>query len=184
MRPSKSNPISSRMHAIFSNAKKEEVVRMQKVRRIGGLIASRLYRIRRAFAFRARSRVSRSRIIIIRHEKCRSVYDTSSPPRSIPNPLLRLLRVMVGLLEVGGTSLSKSSRRRADAPGVLPAMGVRFCHAPCAGLGVTLIKSLKLKVVLGVLGPPKPKKPLPVVPGVMWDDGRGVDLQGGVEGGC
>lgn len=87
---------------------------------------------------------------------------------------------MVGLL-VGGMRLLKSSRRRAEAPGVLPAIGVRL-NVPCAGLGVKVTKSPKLKVVPGVLGP-NPRKPLPVVPGVICDEGSGVDLQGGVEGG-
>jgi len=38
-------------------------------------------------------------------------------------------------------------------------------------------------LVFGVVGPPKPKRTLPLVPGVMCDEGSGVDLQGGVEGG-
>lgn len=90
---------------------------------------------------------------------------------------------MVGL-EVGGSMVSKLSLRRASraVAGVLPAAGVR-CHCACAGLGVTLTKSAKLKFVLGVCGP-KPKKPLPVVPGVICDEGRGVDLHGGVDGGA
>lgn len=45
-----------------------------------------------------------------------------------------------------------------------------------------LTKSAKLKLVPGVFGP-KPKKPAPPIPGVMCDDGSGVDLHGGVEGG-
>lgn len=63
--------------------------------------------------------------------------------------------------------LSKLSFRLASraAAGVLPAIGVRF-HGPCAGLGVTLTKSAKLKLVPGVCGP-KPSKPAPAVPGVM-----------------
>jgi hypothetical protein len=97
----------------------------------------------------------------------------------MPRPLLRMPRVIVGLT-AGGMSLSKSSLRRAEAPGVLPATGVRF-HGPCAGLGLQLTKSAKLKFMPGVLGP-KPKNPFPPVPGVMWDEGRGVDLHGGVEG--
>lgn len=44
------------------------------------------------------------------------------------------------------------------------------------------MKSLKSNFIPGVLGP-KPRKPLPVVPGVMCEEGRGVDLQGGVVGG-
>lgn len=103
-----------------------------------------------------------------------------SPPRSMPKPLLRLLRVMVGLV-TGGMSLSKSNLRLAEAPGVLPATGVRF-QCPCPGEGVTLMKSLKSNLTPGVLGP-KPRNPLPAVPGVMCEDGRGVDLQGGVLGG-
>lgn len=47
---------------------------------------------------------------------------------------------------------------------------------------MTLTKSAKLKLLPGVFGP-KPKKPALFVPGVMCDDGSGVDLQGGVEGG-
>lgn len=96
----------------------------------------------------------------------------------MPSPLLRLVRFMVGLA-TGGTSLSKSSRRLAEAPGVRPATGVR-AQCPCPGLGVTLTKSAKLKVP-GVFGA-KARKPLPVVPGVIWEEGRGVDLCGGVEG--
>ena len=45
------------------------------------------------------------------------------------------------------------------------------------------MKSVKLKFVPGVFGP-KPRKPAPFMPGVMCDDGNGVDLHGGVEGGC
>lgn len=53
-------------------------------------------------------------------------------------------------LDVGGMSVSKLSLRRAVAVlGVLPARGVRV-HGACAGLGVTLTKSAKLKFVLGV----------------------------------
>lgn len=44
------------------------------------------------------------------------------------------------------------------------------------------MKSEKTKFELGVFGP-SPRKPLSVVPGVMCDDGKGVDLQGGVDGG-
>ena len=47
---------------------------------------------------------------------------------------------------------------------------------------MTLTKSEKLKLVFGVVGP-KPNKALPLMPGVICDDGNGVDLQGGVEGG-
>lgn len=70
------------------------------------------------------------------------------------------------------------------APGVLPpASGVRE-KLPCAGDGVTFTKSAKLKLTLpGVLGAPKPMKPAPEKPGVMCDDGSGVALEGGVEGG-
>ena len=86
----------------------------------------------------------------------------------MPRPSARLLRVMIGLLEVGGMRLLKSSRRRAEAlgvlpaTGVLPAIGVRFCEIN----GLSLIKSLKQKFVPGVVGP-KPKKPLPAVTGVI-----------------
>lgn len=76
--------------------------------------------------------------------------------------------------------LSKLSLRLAPVAGVLPATGVRV-KAPCAGLGVTLTKSAKLKLVPGVLGP-KPIQFEPFIPGVMCDDGSGVDLHGGVEG--
>lgn len=101
-------------------------------------------------------------------------------PSLLPLPLP--LRVKTELL-VGGMSVSKFSFLLASraAAGVLPATGVRD-QGPCAGLGVTLTKSAKLKLVPGVFGP-KPRKPAPLVPGVMCDDGRGVDLQGGVEGG-
>jgi len=83
---------------------------------------------------------------------------------------------------VGGTSLSKSSFRLASlaAAGVRPTLGVRE-NEPCAGLGVTLTKSAKLKFVPGVLGP-KPK-PAPPMPGVMCEEGKGVALAGGVVGG-
>ena len=54
--------------------------------------------------------------------------------------------------------------------------------APCAGLGVTLTKSAKLKLVPGVCGP-KVSRLAPLVPGVMCDEGSGVDLHGGVDGG-
>lgn len=108
--------------------------------------------------------------------------DTSSPPNSIFTPSL-LPRLSIGLL-VGGNSVSKLSLRLASraAAGVLPAAtGVRL-HAACAGLGVTLTKSAKLKFeVPGVCGP-KFRNPAPLVPGVMCELGRGVDMQGGVEG--
>ena len=48
---------------------------------------------------------------------------------------------------------------------------------------MTFTKSAKLKFVPGVFGP-KPKKPEPPMPGVICDEGRGVDLHGGVDGGC
>ena len=99
----------------------------------------------------------------------------------MPKPLRGVLRFIVGLEEDGGMRLLKSSLRRAEAPGVRPATGVRL-HGPCAGLGVMLTKSDKQKFVPGVFGP-KPRKPFPVVPGVMWEDGRGVDFIGGVVGG-
>lgn len=109
--------------------------------------------------------------------------ETSSPPSSMPRPSVRPFRVSTGLL-VGGMRLSKFNFRLASlaAAGVLLAMGVRL-QDTCAGLGETLTKSAKLKFVPGVFGP-KPKKEPPFMPGVMCDDGRGVDLQGGVEGGC
>lgn len=88
---------------------------------------------------------------------------------------------MTGLV-AEGRSVSKLSFLLASraAAGVLPAPGVRV-QCPCAGLGVTLTKSAKLKVVPGVVGA-KFMKPAPLVPGVICDDGRGVDLLGGVEG--
>lgn len=79
--------------------------------------------------------------------------------------------------------LSKFSFRLASraAAGVRPATGVRD-HGACAGLGVTLTKSAKLKLVVpGVFGP-KARKPAPFMPGVMCEDGSGVALLGGVEG--
>lgn len=97
----------------------------------------------------------------------------------MPRPSLRVRRSSG--LDVGGMSVSKLSLRRVPVAGVLPAAGVR-ANAPCAGLGVTLTKSAKLKLVPGVLGP-KPIQFEPFMPGVMCDEGRGVDLQGGVEGG-
>jgi len=86
---------------------------------------------------------------------------------------------------MGGRRVSKLSFRLASraAAGVRPAIGVRV-QGPCVGLGVTLTKSAKLKfAVPGVLGP-NPRKPAPFVLGVMCDDGSGVDLHGGVDGGC
>ena len=98
----------------------------------------------------------------------------------MPSPSL-LVRRSSGL-DVGGMRLSKLSLRLAPpVAGVLPATGVRV-NAPCAGLGVTLTKSAKLKLVPGVLGP-KPIQFDPFMPGVICDDGSGVDLHGGVEGG-
>ena len=96
----------------------------------------------------------------------------------MPSPSLLCWRDIIGL-EVGGISVSKFSLRLVAVPGVLPP-GVRV-HCACAGLGVTLTKSSNLKLVLGVWGPKMPKA-LPLVPGVMCDEGRGVDLQGGVDG--
>lgn len=86
-------------------------------------------------------------------------------------------------LAVGGKSASKLSLRLAELAtrGVLDVAGV-FCQCPCAGLGVTLQKSEKLKLFEGVLGI-KPKRPEP--PGVdIMEDGRGVCLDGGVDGTC
>ena len=108
--------------------------------------------------------------------------ETSSPPSSIPSPSFLALRVSTGL-DVGGMTLSKFSFRLASrVAGVLPATGVRE-NDRCAGLGVTFTKSAKLKLAVpGVFGP-KPRKPAPPMPGVICDDGSGVDLCGGVEGG-
>ena len=93
----------------------------------------------------------------------------------MPRPSDREFRERTGLV-VGGIRLSKFNFRLASlaAAGVLPATGVRD-QGPCAGLGVTLMKSVKLKFVHGVLGP-KPRKPFPFMPGVICDDGSGVDL--------
>ena len=97
-----------------------------------------------------------------------------------PASLRAVLRVTFGLA-VGGARLSKLSLRRAElaTKGVFAVAGVRR-KAPCAGLGVTLQKSAKLKLLEGVLG--KPNRP--VLPGVfMMEEGKGVALKGGVEGG-
>lgn len=102
----------------------------------------------------------------------------SSPPKSMPSPV-SLWRLRLGLV-AGGIKVSKLSRLRAEltARGVLAVAGV-FGHCAWAGLGVTLQKSAKLKLLEGVLGNPK----RPVLPGVfMMEDGRGVDLGGGVDG--
>ena len=109
--------------------------------------------------------------------------DTRSPPKSILKPSPAALRTMIGLLE-GCTTASKFNLRLASraVAGVLPAIGVR-AHAFCAGDGVTLTKSAKLKLVPGVFGP-KFIKPAPLVLGVICEDGSGVDLDGGVVGGC
>jgi hypothetical protein len=66
-------------------------------------------------------------------------YDgTNSPPSSIPRPLTSD-ECEVGRSGceplAGGTRLSKFSRRRPAADGVLLRPGV--LHAACAGLGVT-----------------------------------------------
>ena len=79
---------------------------------------------------------------------------TSSPPSSIPRRASRRaeLRVVVGLA-IGGTIVSKLSFRLAEDAinGVLAIAGV-FGQFACAGLGVTLQKSEKLKLVGGVWG--------------------------------
>jgi len=117
-------------------------------------------------------------------EDC-SGHDTSSPPKSIPKASTLPTRVpILGLSLVGGSNASKLRRRRASraAAGVFAATGVRF-HDPltCAGLGLILRNSAKLRLVEGVLRP-KPWKGAPP-PGVdIIDDGRGVDLDGGVDG--
>lgn len=69
---------------------------------------------------------------------------------------------------VGGISPSKFSFLLASRPavGVRIVLGVQD-HVACAGLGVTLTKSAKLKLdAPGVLGP-KPRIPVPPIPGVM-----------------
>lgn len=79
-------------------------------------------------------------------------YETSSPPRSIPRP--STLDILPS--PVGGISVSKFSRRRASrvAMGVFPAIGVRFHDwLTCAGLGLMLRKSAKLRLALGVCKP-------------------------------
>lgn len=89
---------------------------------------------------------------------------------------------MLGL-PVGGRSASKLIFLLAELAviGVFAILGV-FGQCPWAGLGVTLQKSAKLKFVDGVLGW-KPNSPVP--PGVdIMDDGRGVALDGGVDGAC
>lgn len=90
--------------------------------------------------------------------------------------------VTSGLL-LGGKRESKFSfllASRAAALGVFAVPGV-LGQLPCAGLGVTLQKSEKLKFCDGVLNP-NPKSPL-VPPGVdIIDDGSGVVFDGGVEG--
>jgi hypothetical protein len=84
---------------------------------------------------------------------------------------------------VGGRRVSKLSRRRASraAAGVRAAMGVRFHDTlTWAGLGDMLRNSAKFRLADGVLRP-KPWNGPP--PGVdIMEDGRGVDLGGGVEG--
>lgn len=84
---------------------------------------------------------------VVERGVCVHCEETSSPPSSMPSPspLPLPLRVRTGLVEEGGTRLSKL-------------------------------------VVPGVFGP-KPRKPAPLMPGVMCDDGNGVDLHGGVDGG-
>jgi|SRR5690242_8441338 len=89
---------------------------------------------------------------------------------------------------VGGTRLSKLIRRLASrtAAGVLLVAGVRFQEEPywaCAGLGVMLRNSAKLRL-FGVVAM-KPPNACPLPPGVdIMDDGRGVVFEGGVEGAC
>lgn len=95
----------------------------------------------------------------------------------MPRPLL-LLRRSSGL-DVDGMRLSKLSFRLVLlVAGVRPTRGVRG-KAACAGLKVT--KSAKLKLVPGVVEP-KPSQFDPFMPGVICDEGRGVDLHGGVDG--
>ena len=114
------------------------------------------------------------------HSSAAALQETSSPPSSMPRP--SILTILPSLL--GGASVSKFSLRRDSraVTGVLPAIGVRFHDwLTCAGLGDMLRKSAKFRLALGVCRP-KPKLSPP--PGVdMCEDGRGVDLDGGVEGG-
>jgi hypothetical protein len=88
---------------------------------------------------------------------------------------------------VGGGKLSKLMRRLASraAEDVFVAVtGVRFHEDPncaCAGLGVMLRNSAKLRL-FGVVATPQPAYDGPP-PGVdIMDEGRGVVLEGGVEG--
>lgn len=100
------------------------------------------------------------------------------PDREVKLPSL-------GLAE-GGIKESKLSRRRASraASGVFVGPGVRAqAPATCAGLGVMLRKSAKLRLVPGVARP-NAGNAAPLPPGVdIIEDGSGVDFVGGVEGG-
>ena len=78
---------------------------------------------------------------------------------------------MVGLPKVSVRRASFTARGVFAGPGVIPP------NAPCAGLGVTLTKSAKLKFCPGVLKRPK------VLPGVLSiDDGNWACFDGGVHG--
>lgn len=113
--------------------------------------------------------------------------DTSSPPSSMPR--LSIFMAVRGPSEDGGIRLSKFSRRLASrtAEDVLPAVtGVRFQEEPncaCAGLGVMFRNSAKLRLFGVVAMRPPNAWPLSPVVDIM-DDGRGVVLEGGVEGAC
>ena len=72
----------------------------------------------------------------------------------------------------------------ATDAGVFIAPGVRD-QAPCAGLGVTLMKSAKSKAWEGVCGPPNPEsRPVPPPGVVIIEEGRARGFEGGVWGGC
>lgn len=122
-----------------------------------------------------------SRVVIV-NISVAFYQETSSPPRSIPRPsTLGILLSLAGGTSVSKFSLLRASRAAADI-GVLPAIGVRFHDwLTWAGLGDMLRKSAKFRLALGVCRP-KPKFGPP--PGVdIMDDGRGVDFDGGVDGG-
>lgn len=93
---------------------------------------------------------------------------------------------MLGLDALGGGIRESKFKRRRVSRAVAGVLAVTvpgvLVHAPCAGLGVTLTNSAKLKAVLGVLGPLAPHNNC--VPGVciIPEEGRGVPFAGGVAG--
>ncbi|KAG9967169.1 hypothetical protein KCU61_g610, partial [Aureobasidium melanogenum] len=106
------------------------------------------------------------------------VRRSSRRPAPSSKLLLPLVCLATSGLEPGCNRSSKLSFRcgsRADRGLLLDA------QLTWAGLGVTLQKSAKLKLLEGVLSA-NPKRPL-LPPGVcIIDDGRGVVLDGGVDG--